>query len=306
MEGEQGRAHADGRPAMGLLVLDKPSGITSRRVVDQVSRLVPGVKAGHAGTLDPLATGVLVVCLDQATRLVERIHMLPKSYRGVVRLGARSDTLDADGQVELEPCPIIPSPADIERVLARMVGEVLQRPPEYSALKVKGRRAHDLARAGEPVELAPRTVRIDQIAVLDYAWPRLTLAIDCGGGTYIRSIARDIGESLGSCGLVEVLERTRIGPFTIETAVSPSVVVAEGIERHLRSALLAVHDLPRLVVSAREIEAVAQGRRLERPDVQGISPIAGEIALVDDRGRLIALGEVENPGSWVQPKKVLV
>ena len=104
---------------MGLLVLDKPPRITSRRVVDQVSRLVPGVKVGHAGTLDPLATGVLVVCLDAATRLVERIHMLPKSYSVVIRLGARSDTLDADGQIELETCPIVPSPAEIEASACR-------------------------------------------------------------------------------------------------------------------------------------------------------------------------------------------
>jgi tRNA pseudouridine55 synthase len=306
MEAERGCVHSGGPKAMGLLVLDKPSAVTSRRVVDQVSRLVPGVKVGHAGTLDPLASGVLVVCLDAATRLVERIHMLPKSYSVQIRLGAKSDTLDADGRIEVEPSPIIPSRAEVEAVLAGMVGEIAQRPPEYSAKRVKGRRAYDLARAGQTVELAPRRVRIDQISVVDYSWPRLSLAIDCGSGTYIRSIARDVGESLGSCGLVEVLKRTGIGPFTIEQAVSPSTLAAEGVERHVRPAVLAVLDLPRLVVDAQEIAAVRQGRRLGRPDVPGVSPVAGEIALVDAEGALIALAEAVEDGRWVQPRTVFV
>jgi tRNA pseudouridine55 synthase len=292
--------------AMGLLVLYKPSAITSRRVVDQVSRLVPGVKAGHAGTLDPLASGVLVICLDAATRLVERIQKLPKSYSAVVRLGARSDTLDSDGRIELEACPSVPSLLEIQGVVSRMLGQVSQLPPEYSALRIKGRRAHDLARAGETVELAPRSVRIDRIAVVEYVWPRLSLEIDCGSGTYIRAIARDIGESLGCGGLVEALVRTRIGPFTIDRAVSPSQLAAEGIAQHLRPAVEAVPDLPRLVLSAQQTETVRQGRRLNRSEVPGISPEAGEIAMVDAHGRLIALGEFEVEGGWVQPRKVFI
>jgi tRNA pseudouridine55 synthase len=299
-----GDRRQDGRSAaVGILVIDKPPAITSRRLVDQVARLVPGVKAGHAGTLDPLASGVLVVCLGAATRLVERIQGLPKSYSVVIRLGARSDTLDADGRVEDDPCPTLPSADEIEAVIAGMVGEVEQRPPEYSALKVKGRRAYDMARAGEKVELAPRSVRIDKITLLDYGWPILSLAIDCGSGTYIRSIARDIGEALGCGGLVKVLKRTRIGPFTRDRAVSPSLLEAEGIHRHLRPALEAVPDLPRLILATPQIAAVRQGRRLGPPDLVIASPTAGEVALVDAQGALIALGELDE--GWVQPRKVL-
>src|SRR5262249_22794729 len=220
----------------GLLVVNKPRGLTSRAVVDRVAGLVPHAKVGHAGTLDPLASGVLIVCLGPATRLVERVQRLPKSYRTVVLLGARSDTLDADGSVEAVAAPRVPSRVDIEGAVAPLVGEILQRPPTYSALKVQGRRAYDLARAGRPVEMPPRRVRIDGIAVIHYAWPRLELAIECGGGTYIRSIARDLGETLGCGGLVEALTRTRIGPFTIDQAVDPEGLSAESLPGHLRPA----------------------------------------------------------------------
>src|SRR5437763_8405087 len=186
---QEGRKGGD---AGGVLVVDKPRGLTSRAVVDRVARLVPLAKVGHAGTLDPLASGVLVVCIGPATRLVEMVQRLPKSYRTVVLLGARSDTLDAEGRIEPAANPGIPSRLDIERAVSPLVGEVDQMPPDYSALKVGGRRAYDLARAGRPVELAPRRVRIDRIVVLHYDWPRLELAIDCGSGTYIRSIARDV------------------------------------------------------------------------------------------------------------------
>jgi tRNA pseudouridine55 synthase len=299
-------APADWPPGLGILVMDKPQAITSRRVVDQVARLVPGVKVGHAGTLDPLASGVLVLCLEKATRLVERIQGLPKSYSAVVRLGARSDTFDSDGRIELEQDPRVPDEAEIEGTLAQMVGEVAQRPPAYSAKKIKGRRAYDLARAGQKVELAPRNVRIDRIALLAYTWPRLSLEIDCGGGTYIRSIARDLGESLGCGGLLEVLTRTRIGPFTIEHAVSPSVLAAEGIKPYLRPALDAIPDVPRLVLDAGQIGAVRQGRRLGLQEFASVAPVAGEVALVDVEGRLIALGEIGPEGGWVQPRKVFV
>ena len=206
----------------GVLNLNKPGGLTSRAVVDMVVRPLRRTKVGHAGTLDPLATGVLVVCVGTATRLIEYVQRMPKTYRTTVRLGARSDTLDADGTVVAEESPRVPGEPEIRTALAAQVGTIAQIPPQYSALKVQGQRAYDMARAGHSVDLAPRQVLISRIDVLAYAWPRLDLEIDCGSGTYIRSIARDLGEALGCGGLVEVLTRTRIGPFTLDDCARPA------------------------------------------------------------------------------------
>lgn len=290
----------------GILVADKPGGVTSRSVVDRVVRLVGRAKVGHAGTLDPLASGVLVVCVGPATRLVEEIQGLPKSYRTVVLLGARSDTLDADGRVEYQEGPRVPSRDEVAAAVVPLVGEVDQVPPDYSALKVGGRRAYDLARQGRSVDLAPRRVRIDRIAVLRYEWPRLELEIDCGSGTYIRSIARDVGEAMGCGGLVEVLVRTRIGPFTLEDAVHPDRISAGSLPGLLRPAVEAVAGLPRLVLDAGQVADIAAGRRLSagREDLAGIAP--GSIALVDAEGRLVAVAEVDPAGGGVQPRKVFV
>ena len=204
----------------GILNLHKPSGITSRQVVDRVAALLPRVKVGHAGTLDPLASGVLIVCVGAATRLVECIQRMTKTYHAVILLGARSDTLDADGRVTAVESPRVPSDQEVRLAVAGHVGMVAQLPPEFSALWVKGQRAYDLARAGQAVALKPRLVRIDRAELLAYRWPRLELEIDCGAGTYIRSVARDLGETLCCGGLIEKLVRTRIGPFELATAAA--------------------------------------------------------------------------------------
>jgi tRNA pseudouridine55 synthase len=304
---------ADQRPGTGncagvtgVLVLNKPSGITSRKLVDQVARLASRSKVGHAGTLDPLATGILIVCIGSATRLVENLQDLPKTYRTLVRLGARSDTLDADGQIEIEQSPRIPSLLDIERALQPLTGEVDQRPPAYSALKIQGRRAYDLARAGRALELAPRRVRIDRIDVLQYDWPSLELEIDCGGGTYVRSIARDVGETLGCGGFVQTLVRTRTGPFTLADAIEPALLSSESIYHYLRPAIDAVAAVPKLIIDASQVEAVAQGRRLSTQDLGAVPFADGQVALVDREGILIAMAEFDIAQGWIQPRKVLV
>jgi tRNA pseudouridine55 synthase len=300
------RTGPDSESAMGLLVLNKPSGFTSRELVNQVARRFPGIKVGHAGTLDPLASGVLVVCLGAATRLVEELQHLRKSYRTVIRLGARSDTLDADGRIVEEARPRVPSACEVEVALQCFRGEVLQKPPDYSALKIKGRRAYKLARAGQSVELAPRLVRIDRIAPLSYTWPQLELEVDCGSGTFIRSIARDVGEELACGGLVESLIRTRIGPFTLEEALDPAQLTTRSIERHLRPASDAVPDLPRVVLDARQLEFVIHGRKLAAAELAGRAVSAGRLALLDQAGSLVALGEFDPESGCLQPRKVLV
>jgi tRNA pseudouridine55 synthase len=306
MKANQGPKRTSRAGSTGILVLNKPAGSTSRQLVDRVARLVPNTKVGHAGTLDPLAAGILIVCVGGATRLVENLHELPKSYRAMIRLGARSDTLDADGRIAIEPSPRVPTLPDVEQALPSLLGDVVQRPPAYSALKIKGRRAYDLARAGRTLELAPRLVRIDDIAVLDYQWPRLELAIDCGSGTYIRSIARDLGELLGCGGFVEELVRTRSGPFALEEAIDPEALSTESIAQYLRPALDAVAGLPRLTLDASQVKAVAQGRRLSTRGLSALPPSAGLVALLDEEGTLIALGEIDLEGDRLQPRKVLI
>jgi tRNA pseudouridine55 synthase len=289
----------------GILVINKPRGMTSRAVVDRVAGWLPGTKVGHAGTLDPLASGVLIVCAGSSTRLVELVQQLPKSYRTCILLGARSDTLDADGRVEQAANPRIPSRGAVDEVVGPLVGEVVQVPPAYSAVKVQGRRAYDLARAGRPVELGGRRVRIDRIAVLHYEWPHLELEIDCGGGTYIRSIARDLGEALGCGGLVETLTRIRIGPFTIDQAVDPAGLSAESLAGSVRSPLEVLADWPRLVLDRGQVAAITAGQRLPARDFGPAGIPAGRVALVGPDGRLVALGESDPSRRWIQPRKVL-
>jgi tRNA pseudouridine55 synthase len=290
--------------AGGILNVNKPGGMTSRAVVDRVAGMIERAKAGHAGTLDPLATGVLVVCIGPATRLVDWIQRLPKSYRTMILLGARSDTLDADGQVAYQADAKVPSPEEVEAAIVPLVGEVDQMPPEYSALKVRGRRAYDLARAGQSVELAPRRVRIDRISVIHYDWPRLELEVDCGAGTYIRSIARDVGEALGCGGLVETLIRTRIGTFTIDRAVDLDKLSHESLVRHLQPPLDALADLPRVVIDPDQVAAVANGRKLDSRDFPDPGIPSGEVALLDTEGRLVALADANPTEGWIQPRKV--
>lgn len=205
----------------GFLNIDKPAGITSHDVVARVRRLAGQRRVGHAGTLDPLATGVLVVALGGATRLIEYVqNETRKRYLAVVRLGVTTATDDAEG-APLAERPVPPLAAgDIERTLAGFRGEIMQTPPAYSALHLQGHRLYDLARAGVVVDIPPRPVIIEQLHLVRWEPPLLTLDIACGKGTYIRSLARDIGAALGCGGHLAALRRTAVGPFRIEDAVA--------------------------------------------------------------------------------------
>ncbi|MDR3637691.1 MAG: tRNA pseudouridine(55) synthase TruB [Isosphaeraceae bacterium] len=293
-------------PLCGVLNVNKPPGVTSRDVVNQVARLVRKTKVGHAGTLDPLASGVLVVCVGAATRLIEYVQRMPKTYRTVIRLGAQSDTLDADGRIEEVACPHEPTETELRAALDTQVGTITQRPPAFSALKVDGRRAYDLARAGQAVELAPRPVTIDRIDLLAYAWPRLELEIACGSGTYIRAIARDVGVALGCGGLVEVLTRTRIGAFTIDEALDPDVLSAQSLLIELRPPQEAVAGLPRVQLSTEHVAAVAQGRAVPLRELAAGLAGSGEVALIGPDGALVAVGECRPGLESVHPTRVLV
>lgn len=218
----------------GVLNLDKPPGLTSARVVGAVKRLLPrGVKIGHAGTLDPFATGVLLLLVGRATKQCEALMGQPKQYLATIRLGATTPTDDLDSPTTPTPDAIMPSIDRLQAELAKFVGEIQQRPPAFSALWIAGRRAYDLAREGEKVELQPRTVRIDAVELVTYQPPDVQVRIDCGKGTYIRAIARDLGQVLGTGGYLTALRRTRVGRFHVDQAVTLERLKADGIEPHL-------------------------------------------------------------------------
>lgn len=202
----------------GLIVVDKPVGLSSMDVVRRVRRAAGGAKTGHAGTLDPLATGVVICCLGKATKCVEKLMGQPKAYDTVIDLSAFTTTDDLEGEREEIAVPTPPTREQVEAVLPQFMGEVKQTPPIYSAVHVNGQRAYKLARKGESVDMPTKTVRIDAIEILDYAWPSLTLSINCGRGTYIRSLGRDIGKQLGTGGHLASLRRTAVGGYTLEKA----------------------------------------------------------------------------------------
>lgn len=214
------RPKAWGPPIHGLLVIDKPLHVGSTQVVSRVRHAAQGCRTGHAGTLDPLATGVLVCCLGRGTKAVEIIMGMSKTYRAGIDLSAFTSTDDAEGERQAVAVPSPPDREAIETVLPRFVGEIEQLPPVYSALKVDGKPAYARVRRGETVALQPRRVRIDAIAVVSYVWPLLVVEVRCGRGTYIRSLARDLGRALGTGGSLASLCRTAVGPYRVEDALA--------------------------------------------------------------------------------------
>lgn len=281
----------------GLLNLNKPAGMTSRDAINRVQRLLPRrTKIGHAGTLDPLARGVLVAALGPATRLINYVQRMPKSYTGTFLLGRSSPTEDTDGPIHELTDPPVPTREEVVAAAAGFVGRIEQRPPEFSALKVAGRRAYDLARRGEPVELAARPVDMYTLDVVAYDYPELTLEVRCGSGTYIRSLGRDLARSLGTEAVMSALVRTAIGEFTIDEAVDPTVLDAASLGKHLLPALHAVADLPRIVLSDDELAEIRHGRTIAyrslpaaRCPLLAASSSSAEIAAVDGEGRLAAI-----------------
>ncbi|NLF71723.1 MAG: tRNA pseudouridine(55) synthase TruB [Candidatus Anammoximicrobium sp.] len=269
----------------GLLNVNKPSGITSRDVVNRVQRLVRGVKVGHAGTLDPLATGVLVVALGPATRLVEYVQRMPKTYVGTFLLGRASDTEDVEGKVvELENPPR-PTAGEIEAALPHLTGMIEQRPPAFSALKVQGRRAYEVARRGGAVELRPRPVEVHRLTLVRYAYPELQLEVCCGSGTYIRSLGRDVAQALGTAAVMSALIRTAIGDFRIEESCRTDDLTAETIRGQLLPPGRALVQLPSVPLAADEIRRLADGVAI--PNRWQLN--APELAAVDGQGQLIAI-----------------
>jgi tRNA pseudouridine55 synthase len=253
-------------------------------VVDRVEALVAPARAGHAGTLDPLATGVLLVAIGRGTRLVPYLQKLAKRYRARFLLGFASDTEDVEGQVRAV-AGAEPSRDQLEEALPGLCGEVRQRPPNYSAVKLRGRRAYQLARRGARLQLAERPVQIHALSVIDYHYPNLTLDILCGAGTYVRALGRDLAASLGTEAVMAALERSAIGDFTLATAINPDMLTAENLAEQLLSPAQAVGFLPSVRLTAQEEARLVHGRSIHRPG----HGLAGDIAALSEDGRLIAI-----------------
>ena len=291
-------------PVHGWLVIDKPTGITSARVVAAVRRAA-GAKVGHAGTLDPLATGVLPLALGEATKTVRFAGAGMKRYRFCVRWGAATDTDDRDGAVVAEHSAR-PDAAAIAAALAGFSGTISQRPPAYSALKVAGRRAYALARAGETPDLAARPVEVREfrlVAAVDRDHANFEAVV--GSGTYVRALARDLAASLGTLGHVVELRRLAVGRFTEAQAISLDCAVALGhslaASAHLLPIETALDDIPALAVTAGEAARLRQGQRLARPDARDIGD--GVVVGVWSEDVLVALALVEDGG--LQPLRII-
>lgn len=285
-----------GQAVNGWLILDKPEGLTSTKAVGRTRWLFDAQKAGHAGTLDPLATGVLPVAFGEATKTVPFAVDGAKTYRFTVRFGAETDTDDTEGTVTASS-GMRPSRAAIEAALTQFIGDIEQVPPRFSALKVDGARAYDLARDQEEFELAPRTVTIDRLTLVEQPDPdHCVLEADCGKGTYVRALARDLGRALGCLGHISALRRTRVGGFTVDQAVTLEAV--EQAAEEGREALLALlqpvetalTDLPALPVSPADAANIRLGRAvlLRGRD----APIMAGAAYAVSRGAPVAIGEV--------------
>lgn len=286
-------------PPEGILNIDKPGGLTSHDVVNRVRRVAGLRRVGHAGTLDPLATGVLLVCLGRAARLVEYLVGQPKTYEVVIHLGQDTDTYDADGVVVAErPCHF--TPHNLTTALAQFRGPIQQIPPLYSAIKKDGQPLYKLARQGKEVEIEARAVTIYELEQLAFDLPLLTLRVVCSSGTYIRSLAHDLGEALGCGGHVAALRRTAVGEFTLDTAVPLDALTPENLNTHMLPLDTAVDHLPPVTFTETETARLWQGQTVPW---QPIHPQVKLARAYTPENLFIGIVQLQETQEW-QPHKM--
>ncbi|MDY0061874.1 MAG: tRNA pseudouridine(55) synthase TruB [Myxococcota bacterium] len=279
----------------GLLIVDKPAGITSTDVLRQLGRFLRGHKLGHGGTLDPFATGLLPVLVGHATRLLPFLHLGEKTYRGRVRLGVATSTLDRDGEiVRTAPVPEEWSMARvIAEVLPRLQGEIQQRVPAFAAVRVQGERLHARARRGEEVERPVRTVQIHELVLESWDPPELTLRVRCGSGTYVRSLAEQLGELLGTVAHLRELRRLAVGAFTVEQAVLLDGLTPAEVRRRLIPPAEALPHLPAVFLDQAAEQDVRCGRPLGAAWLPAAAKAGAALRLLAADGQLLAIGEVQ-------------
>jgi tRNA pseudouridine55 synthase len=283
----------------GILLVDKPVGISSARAVATTKRALGGTKVGHLGTLDPFASGLLPLCVGEGTKVAQYLNLADKTYRGVIRLGVETDTLDRTGETIAEsPVPDLRA-LDLEALAGRFTGEIDQVPPAFSAIKRDGVRMYKLAREGKAPELEPRRVTVYalELAVLDET--RLSLRAACSKGTYIRSLARDIGREIGCGGTLEELVRTGFGRFALDRAVSLDAVESgtEPLEAAIVSVSDALSELRRLMPGAAVSAGLRTGQQRWLADLEPPAPSERLARVVDEDGRLVAVVRADH-GRW--------
>jgi tRNA pseudouridine55 synthase len=286
----------------GVLVVDKPVGMTSHDVVQVIRKGSNIRRAGHTGTLDPRASGVLVVLIGPAVRLSEYVAASDKRYQAVIQLGTTTDTYDADGKTT-SSSTIQVGEEQFNEELQKFVGEIEQVPPPYSAIKVQGRKAYEMARAGEEVELMPRIIHVYSLEVLEWAPPEVVIDISCSSGTYVRSLAHDLGAKLGCGATLTGLRRTKNGRFTLRDAVplrKLNEAFADGTwYQYLIPAAEALTDWPTLELSVDQVDAIRHGHRIAA-ETKDIARVCG----VSEQGELVALMDLDEEKMEWQPKKV--
>ncbi len=290
----------------GYIVIDKPAGWTSHDVVAKVRRIVNERRVGHAGTLDPAATGVLPIAVGLATRTIEYLAAADKSYRATIRFGITTDSADAEGDVIATADASHLTLQTIEPALDHFRGEMSQVPPMHSAIKVNGQRLYDLARKGESIDVAPRPVTISRLDIIDWSQPDLVVDVTCSKGTYIRSLARDIGEALGTGAHLAALRRTRTGPFTLADAMSLDELTErldrDGWEQISLSPDAVLGELPRVQLEGQAETDWGQGK----PVASSEHLIPGSpVRVYGAENRWVGIGEVRDPGDTVRPVKVI-
>lgn len=276
----------------GVLAVDKPACVTSRRVVDAVAKALGTKAVGHAGTLDPLATGVVVVCIGHATKLVDFVHQLPKHYAATFLLGRSSPSDDLETPATEQDNPPRPSRAEIGAALPALRGGILQRPCDYSAVHVDGKRAYALARKGREFELKAKPVRIDRLEIAAYDWPRLGLEIECLSGTFVRAIGRDLAAALGTTAVMESLIRTAVGPFSIAGALPLDGVAPDAARAAVLPPLAAVAHLPRIDLAGKQLALAIRGDLLD----YGVASPA--LAACDESNALVGILQRHETGRY--------
>ena len=286
----------------GLLLVDKPRGPSSHAVVAHVRRISGETRIGHAGTLDPLASGLLVLCLGRATRLSEYLLGHDKRYLAQIQLGQNTTTYDAEGPVTLER-PVIATHEDVAAALNTFVGTIRQAPPAYSAIKVGGQPAYKLARSGRPADLAARPITIHSIELMEYVLPRATITVHCSAGTYIRSLAHDLGQVLECGGHLAALQRTAAGPFHLNTALTLDYIEHEFAAgtgaQLLQPPDAGLHTWPKLELDNASAARVMHGQPVAAAGIQGVA------RAYNPEGSLIAIMEANAAGTHWVPRKVL-
>jgi tRNA pseudouridine55 synthase len=287
----------------GVLVIDKPIGMTSHDVVQVVRRGTGIRRAGHTGTLDPRASGVLVVLIGPAVRLSEYVSASDKRYQATVRLGSSTDTFDAEGKYTSPEVSVTITEEQFEEALQKFIGEIEQTPPPFSAVKVEGRKAYEMARQGEEVNLSPRKINVYNLELLEWTPPEAVIDVFCSSGTYVRSLANDLGVELGCGAHLVGLRRTRSGRFTLRDAVPlrrlQESFVTRDWYKHLIPAAEALGEWPAVELDGDQVELVRHGHRIQAED--GATGMARGIS---QQGDLVALLEFDETTSEWQPKKV--